>query len=238
VIAASVPLRPKIKFPDSFQMGISTNEAALNITEVIYYDKTSKKIRMQLFYSVLGLEPTKGLDIVLDEGNGLIAIQSENDCKKTNFTDSLLPVNLFFSMFDQLTEYEGLDQDGLKQFKLMQFSEHEDSPKFYFLFDDNNTFTRSRLSQKSVGQYDFEATLPMEGRQFLDEDWYVLDNCPQIGSNVLKESGNFVSFMYSLVTNMIGSEDDLLDFLGYSNESNPLNANKYDGALFEDEDFD
>lgn len=30
----------------------------------------------------MGLEPTKGLDIVLDEANEVIAIQTENDCRK------------------------------------------------------------------------------------------------------------------------------------------------------------
>ena len=66
--------RPKIKFPNSFQIGISTNDPGLNITEIIYYDMKNKKIRSQLFYSILGLEPTKGLDFVLDELNGVIAI--------------------------------------------------------------------------------------------------------------------------------------------------------------------
>ena len=31
--------RPKVKFPDSFIIGISTNDPGVNITEVIYYDK-------------------------------------------------------------------------------------------------------------------------------------------------------------------------------------------------------
>ena len=59
--------------------------------------------------------------------------------------DSLKIVDLFFSMFDMLTDFEGLDQDGLKQFKLKQFEDIEDSPKFYFLFDDNDTFVRTRI---------------------------------------------------------------------------------------------
>ena len=31
--------RPIVKFPDSFIIGISTNDLAINVTEVIYYDK-------------------------------------------------------------------------------------------------------------------------------------------------------------------------------------------------------
>lgn len=127
--------RPKIKWPNSFQIGISTNEPGLNITEIIYYDQTNKKIRTQIFYSLLGLSPTKVLDIVLDEQAELIAIQHEDDCRKTNFSNSLLPINLFFTMFDSLTDYEGLDQDGLYQFKMKQFNDNPSSPKFYFLFD-------------------------------------------------------------------------------------------------------
>ena len=63
---------------------------------------------MQLYYSVLGLEPTKGLDIVFDEQKGMVAVQTDNDCKKTTFTDSLMPVNLFFDMFQSLTDYKGI----------------------------------------------------------------------------------------------------------------------------------
>lgn len=58
----------------------------------------------------MGLEPTKGLDLVIDEENELIAIQTDNDCRKTPFKNSLLPVNLFFSMFSSLTDYEGEDE--------------------------------------------------------------------------------------------------------------------------------
>lgn len=96
---------------------------------------------------------------MLDEGNEVIAVQTDKDCRKTKFSNSLLPVNLFFTMFNTLTDYEGLDQDGLKQFKVKQFSESEDTPKFYFLFDNENTFTRTRITQKDVGQYDFDATM-------------------------------------------------------------------------------
>jgi hypothetical protein len=83
--------RPKVTFPDSFEIGISTNDFGLNITEIAYFDKDSKKLRIQLFYSVLGLEPNKGVDVVMDEINQKIVLQSENDCKKTSFHESLLP---------------------------------------------------------------------------------------------------------------------------------------------------
>lgn len=47
---------------------------------------------MQLYYSVLGLDPNKGLDIVMDEKNKTFSVQTDNDCKKNNFDESLLPV--------------------------------------------------------------------------------------------------------------------------------------------------
>lgn len=104
--------RPQITFPSSFQIGISTNDPGLNVTEVLYYDKNAKKIRTQVFYSILGLKPTKGIDVVIDERAGILAVQNDNECRKTNFTHSLLPVNVFFSMFNSLTHYEGLDAQG------------------------------------------------------------------------------------------------------------------------------
>lgn len=151
------------------------------------------------------MTPTKILDLVLDETANLVAIQTdEGDCRKTNFSNSLLPVNIFFSMFDTLTDYEGLDQDGLYAFKMKQFNDNPQSPKFYFLFDQNRTFTRSRLWQKDVGQYDFDAILPLEGRIFLDEDWYSKD-CTAIEDIIMEDSKNFASFMYQLVLEVVGN---------------------------------
>ena len=39
-------IRPKIQFPDSFEMSISSDDYGFNVTEHIYYDKKSKKIRI------------------------------------------------------------------------------------------------------------------------------------------------------------------------------------------------
>lgn len=68
-------------------------------------------MRIQFYYSILGLEPTKGFDITLDEQNEMVAVQSDRDCKKNYFGHSLFPVQLFFSMFDALTLYRGIE-DG------------------------------------------------------------------------------------------------------------------------------
>jgi hypothetical protein len=127
-------IRPKIEFPESFELGISSDDFGLNVTETIYFDQN--KIRLQLFYAILGLEPTKGLDVVFDESNKLVALQQENECKHTHFGDSLLPVRLFFSMFNQLTEYKG-QKDGFHFFKIKKLYENNpNSPNFLFIFDD------------------------------------------------------------------------------------------------------
>jgi len=48
----------------------------------------------------MGLDASKGFDLVLDETNSTVAVQSDDECKKTDFSDSLLPINLFFTMFN------------------------------------------------------------------------------------------------------------------------------------------
>lgn len=58
--------RPQIQFPDSFEIQITTNDYALNLTELVYYDKPAERIRIQFFHSFFGLESIKGFDIVLD----------------------------------------------------------------------------------------------------------------------------------------------------------------------------
>ena len=50
--------------------------------------------------------------------------------------------------------------------------------------------------QKDVGQYDFDAILPLEGKAFLTEDWYKQDDCLPIEDFILEESTSFASFMY------------------------------------------
>lgn len=65
----------------------------------------------------MGLDASKGFDLVLDETNQTVAVQTDEECKKTDFSDGLLPVNLFFAMFNQLTDYEGVTSEGLHQFK-------------------------------------------------------------------------------------------------------------------------
>jgi hypothetical protein len=38
--------RPKLEFPSSFEMALSTDELGLNVTEKIYYDRANKKMRI------------------------------------------------------------------------------------------------------------------------------------------------------------------------------------------------
>ena len=121
---------------------------------------------------------------------------------------------------------------------MKQFDESPTAPKFYFLFDENNVFTRSRLEQKDVGTFDFDAVLPLEGKTFIEDDWYTQDSCLMIEDNILEESSNFASFMYQLVISMIGNEDDILSYMGMKSDPFP-GVNKYDGNfLGDDEEFD
>ena len=92
--------RPLIQFPDSFQIQITTNDYALNLTELVYFDKPAERVRIQFFYAFMGLVPTKGFDIVLDQKKKLVAVQSDQDCRYHKFEKSLLPVSLFFGMFN------------------------------------------------------------------------------------------------------------------------------------------
>ena len=99
-----------------------------------------------MFYSVLGLAPSKGLDIVLDEEDKMVSVQTDDDCKKTFFSDSLMPIQLFFQMFETLTEYHGIDKENLHIFKVKQFDiTNELSPKFYFLFDKDMKLVKTRV---------------------------------------------------------------------------------------------
>jgi len=66
-------------------------------------------------------------------------------------------------MFNQLTEYRGLDNEGLHRFKVRQFDDtNEISPKLYFYFDGNNVLKRARIEQINIGAYDFDALIPFE----------------------------------------------------------------------------
>jgi len=55
-------------------------------------------------------------------------------------------------------------------------------------------FVKSRLVQAHVGEFDFEAVNPMQGRTFDRKDWYNAP-CEQIHDSILKEGNGFVSFM-------------------------------------------
>lgn len=92
--------RPMIQFPDSFQIQITTNDYALNLTELVYFDKPSQRMRIQFFYAFMGLVPTKGFDIVLDQKKKIVAVQTDEDCRYHQFEKTLLPVSMFFGMFN------------------------------------------------------------------------------------------------------------------------------------------
>lgn len=77
--------QPIITWPESFETVLSTNDPGLNITEILYFNGYQNKIRLQIYYAILGLEPSKGIDITIDEKNRMIAIRTDVDCKYTKF---------------------------------------------------------------------------------------------------------------------------------------------------------
>jgi hypothetical protein len=123
---------------------LSTNDPGLNITELIYFDKEAKKLRIQIFYSILGLEPSKAIDIIIDENEKQIALKTDVDCKKTEFKQSLSAISLFFSLWNAFTDYEGTD-NGLHKFKVSHLGNHESSPKFFFLFNEKKELQKVKL---------------------------------------------------------------------------------------------
>jgi len=123
----------------------------------------------------MGLDSSKGFDLVLDEKNQTVAVQSDKECKKTDFMQSLLPINLFFNMFNQLTDYYGLNEDGLHTFGIKSFNENIDSIKFYFYFNQDLEYVRSSLAQSSIGKLSVDVTQPLKVRSFDKNDWYTTE---------------------------------------------------------------
>ena len=190
-------------------------------------------MRLQTYYSILGLEPTKAVDLVLDEKINQVAIQSDVDCKKTQFHESLMPITLFFSMFNSLTDYYGKDPVlGYHIFKLKQFAEHETSPKFFFYFDDSSNFKTAKLVHPGYGAFDFYSTTPLAGKTFIKGDWYTA-HCTQIDKNILAEGNGFVGFMWTLAQHLIGTEEEIMEYLGYK-DFKPFSKPEVD----EEEEFD
>ena len=66
-----------------------------------------------------------------------------------------------------------------------------------------------------MGHYDFKILLPLKEREFSDADWY-MEECPKIKETILHEGSVFVSFMWQLIQHLIGSQQDIKTYLGYS----------------------
>lgn len=113
--------RPIIEIPDSFQIKMTTNDYALNLTELVYFDKPSGRIRLQFFYSFMGLEPTKGLDMVLELLQDLIAVQTDGECKYTTIINRpVIPVNDYIQLFNFFTDYLGTQVEGLEGYHVFK----------------------------------------------------------------------------------------------------------------------
>jgi len=69
-----------------------------------------------------------------------------------------------------------------------------------------------RLEQSLLGSFEFEALYPATERVFTEED-FSFDDCDQINSIILEEAKTFVTFMQTMVEDMLGKEDYMLNFL-------------------------
>ena len=140
-------------------------------------------------------------------------------------------------MFNQLTEYRGLDET-LHKYKVKQFDEtNELSPKLFFLFDDNKQFKRARIEQINIGSYDFHALIPFQAKEFSDQDW-IREKCEIIDSDILDEGkDNFMSFTRNLILELLNQEVDIMEFLGYGKDQlKEMSKPKHVDS--DDEDFD
>ena len=122
-------------------------------------------------------------------------------------------------MFSSLTDYKGLDANGLHAFQFKQFTpDANHDTKFTFLFDKDNVFTKARVESKDYEMsYDFETVLPMEGQKFSAADWQQED-CTQIDHSILSEGNNFATFMYQFAMHLMGTEEEILAHLGLTSE--------------------
>ena len=142
-------------------------------------------------------------------------MQTDNDCKKNNFEESLLPVQLFFKMFDSLTNYKGME-DGLHKYQMIQLDkDNKVTPQFFFYFDTDLKLVKTRLLHHEVGHYDFAAVRPIQEKAFVEKDFYQIE-CDQLSEVVIQESNSFAGFMQKFVYHLVGIEDDLLGYLGLS----------------------
>lgn len=166
---------------------------------MVYFDKANERVRIQFYYAFMGLVPTKGFDIVLDQKRKLVAVQSDEDCRYHQFSKTLLPISLFFGMFNQLTDYHGIEE-SLHKYKVKNFDDtNELSPKLFLLFDDDKQFKKSRIEQINIGSYDFHALIPFQAREFTDQDW-IREKCEIIDADILDEGkDNFMSFTRNLI---------------------------------------
>ncbi|TNV82943.1 hypothetical protein FGO68_gene13778 [Halteria grandinella] len=116
---------PIITWPTRFETVLSTHDSGINITEVVYFDGFSGRVRLQTYYSILGLEASKGLDITIDERNKVIALRTDTDCKYTRFNQSLSAITLFFKLWNAFTVYKGIEDGQLAQVLTETLRQHK-----------------------------------------------------------------------------------------------------------------
>ena len=166
-------------------------------------------MRIQLFYSILGLDSTKAFDIVIDEKQETVAIRQERDCKRTEFNKSIRAISYFFYLFDNFVEYQGIEET-MHKFNIMKFNESSSSQNFSFFFDSATTLKKLQISHEQVGAIDFFSLRPVTKRSFAAEDFSFAD-CAEISEDVLNETGLFVSAMQTIIREIIDNQESILE---------------------------
>ena len=95
-----------------------------------------------------------------------------------------------------------------------------ENSEFQFFFDANNQLSKVRVGQAGIGGIDFEALKPVQESNvvtdvscklgiFSDRD-FSTEGCDQIPSLILEEARTFVTFMSSMVEDLIGNEQVMM----------------------------
>ena len=113
----------------------------------------------------------------------------------------------------------------MHKFKVSHLGSHDSSPKFYFFFNDKKELQKVKLEQSLIGGFEFDALYPIQERKynniltkhsilgFYTAEDFEYEECDEISSIILDEAKTFVSFMQSIVEELIGSEDYMLNLL-------------------------
>ena len=92
------------------------------------------------------------------------------------------------------------------------------------MFNQNKELEKVRLEQSILGSFEFEALYPVLESKFpysyliifigtFTEEDFEYEECDEITSIILDEAKTFVTFMQTIVEELVGKEDYMMSFL-------------------------